>query len=436
MIVQTKTGRLEGLTENGVTKFLGIPYAEAPVGDNRFKKTVSKKPWEGCIKADTYAPKCPQLAIPVAPDNGLPQSEDCLYLNVWTAMNEKQNKPVLFWIYGGALSAGEGSSDIYEGSQFVKNGDVIVVTFNYRVGIFGGFFNLGSYPGMDRYTPNAGLYDVLEALKWVKENIEYFGGDKNNITICGESAGASIAALLLCWPEAHGLYQKAILESTFEYAILPKEDHVISDRIISAANIENYSEFLELSTQEILDALSDSCGGNILASGAGIQQDMNFHGSVSAMLKERCADVPLIIGFNHDEGFIFVDPKEEDFLQKVNMMTGILFESVIEAVIQADRTKDLFLYRFDYVPAPLKSKGIGALHSSEMPCVFHNLSCSTAAAMQGDMENAKTVSEAMHGSWIRFMTTGDAGWEAYSENKQEHMIFDVVSKPENGSWKV
>ena len=440
MIVKTKLGEIKGKSENGVAKYFGIPYAEAPVGDLRFKKPVPKKAWDECLNADDFSTKCPQLSIPVQPDNGIPQSEDCLYLNIWAPDNNNEKKPVFFWIFGGGLSAGEGSTDTYDGSEFAKNGDVIVVTFNYRVGIFGGFFNFAALPGMEgKYEVNTGMYDILEALKWVNENIEAFGGDKDNITLCGESAGASLAALLLYWPEAEGLFAKAALESTFNYGVTPAADTKLAEKILSCAGLsaENASDFLNLSTEEILKALSDSCGGNVLACGAGFQENEVFSGTLQTMLQKGFADVPILIGYNHDEGNIFANPQAPDFAEQAVQMTRFLFESVIDAVLAAEnRSSKTFIYRYDYIPAPLKAQGMGALHSAEMPCVFHTLTSSMGGALMADAEASETVSMAMHKNWISFLQNGAPNWNAFSADSPSYMKFDVESVECNDSWRV
>ena len=254
LTVTTKNGVLEGFCENGVRKFFGIPYAAAPVGENRFRRTRPAQNWEGTLKATEFGPKCPQLAIPINPDDGKPQDEDCLYMNIW-APAEGENLPVMVWTYGGSFSSGAGSDDLYDGSNYVKRGDVILVTFNYRVGMFGTFYDMSKYSALDgKYDANAGHYDVIEALTWVQNNIAAFGGDPDNVTIFGESAGANLTAAVYAIPQTAGLYSKAILESYVNTDSLKNPEADNAAAFIKALGLDesNADEMLTKSTEEIL----------------------------------------------------------------------------------------------------------------------------------------------------------------------------------------
>src|SRR5712691_9207180 len=221
--VQTDSGRVSGVTLNsGVRAFKGIPFAAPPVGALRWKEPQPPARWDGVRKADTFANVCVQPSQPKRVPNNvavdLPDSpkmsEDCLFLNVWTAANRANARlPVMVWIYGGAYTEGAGSSPHNDGETLARKG-VVLVTFNYRLGPFGFF----SHPELTKESSrnasgNQGLMDAIATLKWVRSNIASFGGDPNNVTIFGESAGAAMIGGLVGSPVAKGLFQRAIAES-------------------------------------------------------------------------------------------------------------------------------------------------------------------------------------------------------------------------------
>ena len=216
-VVETKSGKIKGEYQGNIYIFKGIPYAAPPVGEGRWLPPAPVKPWTGVRPARTYGPKAPQDKAPWGFMAGFdleePQSEDCLYLNIWSPGTDGSRRPVLVWIHGGAFNRGSGSSPTYSGTGLAQRGDVVVVTINYRLGPLG-FLHLkritgGKIPA----TGNEGLLDQIAALKWVRDNIAVFGGDPENITVFGESAGGMSIGCLLAMPRARGLFHKAILQS-------------------------------------------------------------------------------------------------------------------------------------------------------------------------------------------------------------------------------
>jgi len=197
--------------------FKGIPYATPPVGERRWLHPEPVEPWEGVYHAQSFGKAAPQndLGPPIAQDFKMnnPQSEDCLYLNIWSPGLDDARRPVLVWIHGGAFIMGSGSQAIYAGNTLAQRGDAVIVTINYRLGTLG-FLRLneitgGSIPA----TGSEGLLDQIAALEWVHDNIAAFGGDPDNVTLFGESAGAMSIGCLLAMPKARGLFHKAILQS-------------------------------------------------------------------------------------------------------------------------------------------------------------------------------------------------------------------------------
>ena len=216
-VVTVKSGKLEGTFENGLYAFKGVPYAAPPVGDLRWMPPQPVKPWEGVRKADKFGAVASQVIPPrsVLPsiEEPEPQSEDCLFLNIWTPGLDNKKRPVMFWIHGGAFVFGSGSAVSYRTGALARRGNIVEVTMNYRLGMLG-FLRLKDVTGGKiPATGNEGLLDQVAALKWVRDNISAFGGDPKNITVFGESAGAMSTACLMAMPAAKGLFHKAICES-------------------------------------------------------------------------------------------------------------------------------------------------------------------------------------------------------------------------------
>lgn len=203
-IVNTTYGQVEGIFENDVFVFKGIPYAAPPIGNLRFHSPQPPESWDGVRSAKKFGPICTQMPLlDTVADFFLidyeTECEDCLYLNIWTPAPDNQKRPVMVWIHGGAFFWGSGSQTLYHGDVLSANGNVVVVTFNYRLGALG---NL-THPDLEDengYIGNWGMLDMIAALRWVKENIEYFGGDPDNVTIFGESAGSwAVSETILSW---------------------------------------------------------------------------------------------------------------------------------------------------------------------------------------------------------------------------------------------
>jgi para-nitrobenzyl esterase len=214
-VVEAPCGRLAGVRAGDIFSFKGIPFGRPPVGALRWRFPEPVPPWTGTRDATHFGPICPQAPTQIEALLGGTlgeQSEDCLYLNIWTPGCDSGKRPVMVWIHGGAFVIGAGSQGLYNGRHLAAR-DVVVVTINYRLGVFG-FLNLadateGKAPG----TGVEGIADQILALEWVKRNIAAFGGDPENVTVFGESAGAMSVAALMSSPPAHGLFHKAISQS-------------------------------------------------------------------------------------------------------------------------------------------------------------------------------------------------------------------------------
>ncbi|MFI5351898.1 MAG: carboxylesterase/lipase family protein [Candidatus Binatales bacterium] len=219
-IANTRSGKLEGAEEAGLFVFKGIPFAAPPIGVRRWMAPEPYAPWTGVRAAQAFGKAAPQNPPPAAltaafPGMGPvePWNEDCLYLNVWTPGLDRSRRPVMVWIHGGAFTMGSGSTPIYDGTTLARRGDVVIVTINYRLGPLG-FLRLAELTnGKIPSTGNEGMLDQIAALKWVRDNIAEFGGDPDNVTIFGESAGGMSVGTLMGMPAARGLFHKAIPQS-------------------------------------------------------------------------------------------------------------------------------------------------------------------------------------------------------------------------------
>jgi para-nitrobenzyl esterase len=216
-IVSTRYGKLEGDEQNGLLVFKGVPFAAAPDGARRWLAPEKPAPWTGVRDARRFGAAAPQNPVMtqalVAMKIEQAQSEDCLNLNLWTPGLDGARRPVMVWIHGGGFTIGAGSQEIYDGSVLARRGDVVIVTINYRLGPFG-FLRLNDIThGRIPSSGNEGLLDQIAALQWVRDNIAEFGGDPDNVTIFGESAGGMSVGALLAMPMARGLFHKAIAQS-------------------------------------------------------------------------------------------------------------------------------------------------------------------------------------------------------------------------------
>ena len=221
LIVETRYGKVQGSEQDSISVWKGIPFAQPPTGQRRFRAPQPLEPWTGVREVTAFGPMAPQVpeimgGIAGGADRAAklpPMSEDCLSLNIWSPGADHERRPVMVWIHGGAFTLGSASDPWYDGTSFAVTHHIVVVTLNYRLGILG-FVSLKDLAGEDAaYTGNCGLLDQIAALEWVRENIAAFGGDPDQVTVMGESAGAISIGTLLGMPAAHGLFQRAILQS-------------------------------------------------------------------------------------------------------------------------------------------------------------------------------------------------------------------------------
>ena len=324
-IVETQNGKVRGFERDGMVEYLGIPYAEPPVGPLRFKRAVPKAPWDGVFDAKEYGP------APIQYNNGrVMGDEDCLTVNVQRPLTGEK-LPVFIWIYGGGYNTGYSSDEMYRGDAFVKDG-ILFFSFNYRTNILG-FYDFTTYPGCEDFDSNCGLSDQIMAVNWIHDHVEAFGGDPDNITIGGESAGgASVVNMLVC-PAVKGCFQKAVIQSALPNCVTT---HQMARRNIDlflegmhwtekdmAAHLRMDDPRMFLFGHEYVQAKHQYRNPGIFLPGP-VLDDLLPRRPIDALRAGAAEGVRLIIGSNMHEGTMFVHPENTGFPNTWAMLAEML----------------------------------------------------------------------------------------------------------------
>jgi para-nitrobenzyl esterase len=447
--VVTKSGPIQGLRENGVYAYKGIPYAKAPVGDLRFAPPQDVEPWTEVRDCTEYGPIAVQRpTIAMLLDNS-EQSEDCLTLNIWTpsAPEQADKLPVYVFIHGGGYGVWTGNDKTFAGVSFAKNG-VVAVTINYRLSTLGFFASEETYQQYGT-TGNWGLLDQIKALEWVRDNIAAFGGDPDQVTIGGESAGSwSVSALILS-PLAKGLFRSAILQSGTILSVQSASPYrgdlresIEESRVLAGIfGASDSAEGLEQLRQ--VDAHALNYLSPFIADQSGIMPAFfmmpTFDGYVlpkdpaAALRAGDYNKVDLLIGFNRDEGTLFIQSAvDSSFYESFAARTiGKKWRSFMEHFPvneqnnATQRTRQLlaytwfsageklfadtfvphnkvFMYNYNFVAPNNPRSVLGAYHSSELPYAFNTIGIRDLSGA----ENEKLAQE-MHLRWVNFIKTGD-----------------------------
>jgi len=461
----TKLGTIEGRTLDGVNTFRGIKYAEAPIGKLRFAPPVATQAWTGTKDASKFGSACMQMG-----EGNI--SEDCLYLNIWSpSHSQKEKLPVYVFIHGGGFGMGSGSQALYDGKQLAKQG-IIVVTLNYRLGAFGFLPSKAAYDE-NGTTGNWGLLDVIEALKWVNNNIADFGGNPQQITIGGESAGSFAVSAMINSPLARGLFQQAIMQS----GSLPNAAAVAPFTASSMSKAQDqagqyFSQFNLTDNNKGLDALRAIPAKEIIStslsySDARMPQVTSFwpipDGHVyltnpsEAIKSGNINQVNLLAGYNSNEGSLFITPQatENDyktilntvFKEKADMvyshfpidnnnplrkqMDNVITLSMLRSGLYqyADSLSgrnNVYLYHFGYADPMVEPTGLGVVHGSEIRYITHNL-----MDFINKNSDATSMANMMQAAWVNFIKTGNpnkekgltngSSWEKYSAKKPQEL---------------
>ena len=343
----TQDGTVQGFATGGVDKFLGIPYAAPPVGALRWRPPQPPAPWHGVRSATALPPTCPQLANSNGPRS---ENEDCLYLSVYTPAGARSDRgrhrgrglPVLFWIHGGGLTTGTGNQ--HDGTLMATTNNIVVVSINYRLGVFG-FLALPSLSAEapDHASGDYGLLDQEAALRWTHRNIASFGGDPNNVTIAGESAGAYSVCSLLASPPIRGLFSRAVMESGSCTSTPLASAEQTGTQFADASGCTDPATAASCMRGKTAGELLDNPDypGGLSPTAGGAELPVAPADAVASGHFDR---VPLLIGTNHDEG--------RTFAQGLAGLTEQQYEGVIDSSYGANAPAVLAQYPFNSFPSP------------------------------------------------------------------------------------
>lgn len=467
-MTMTTAGKVRGTDEGGIAVFRGIPFAKSPFGPLRMAAPAPADPWDGTRDATGFGPRPPQQAVlPGMPAWSSAGGLDCLTVNVWSPDPGGSGLPVMVWIYGGAYVTGSSDLPEYDGRRLAGEG-VVVVSFNYRIGMEG-------FGRIDGAPPNRGLLDQVAALRWVQENITAFGGDPGNVTIFGESAGAGSIACLLTMPSAAGLFRRAIAQSVPGLFLTPERAARVTAAVVERLGGASPSE----SAPEELLAAGSAVAAEDFTAFPGRWGRLAFasvpfmpvvDGEVlpslpwPALAGGAARDVDLVVGFTRDEFdlFLSMDPRPDDDLASRldaalaalappgadaayraalpgasarrlygTLMSDWLFRMPSALLADAHRGRT-FAYELAWSPTPL-----GACHGLDVPLTFGTLDTPLAAMLTGGAPEGEALSGQFRTAWTRFAATGDPGWPGHEPEKAVTHVFDVgssdVADPEASS---
>ena len=491
-IVTTKSGKLEGDFQNGIYAFKGIPYAAAPLGNLRWMPPQPVAQWNGVRPSKQYGAIAPQNLMAAAgsygPDfSGQPQSEDCLFLNIWTPGLDDARRPVMFWIHGGAFIIGAGSESFLNAGTLVKRGDIVLVSINYRLGALG-FINLNEITsGKIPSTGNEGLLDQVAALEWVRENIAAFGGDPDNVTISGFSAGGISVGILLALSAARGTFHKAMDRSGPANIVSTLDSSVdISKQYLDILGLKgsDTDSLRNLTMQQLLDgqqrlseklreqenratpfqpvvdgkvlpetpmaAISKGCAKNITLMAGNTRDELKAMNAMDPSLSnldeagliKRLNNmlppelVPGIVQTYRDstqQGGAAAKPV--DILGSINTDKMFRIPTIRLVEAQRDNGAQAYNYLFTY-KSPAMGGALGAMHGLDNPFLFGSLD----ADFTGNTPEAQSMANKIQDSCIAFAHTGNpscesAGkWPEYGTSRMT-MVWDKNTRVESAPFE-
>ncbi len=488
--VETASGRLAGLRKDGITRFKGIPFAKPPVGALRWRMPEAAEPWAGVRDATKFGHVCPQAPTQLEMLMGSTmgeQSEDCLFLNVWTPGCDAARRPVMVWIHGGAFVIGAGSQGVYNGKVLAAR-DAVIVTINYRLGAFGFLDLSGASDGRAPGTGAEGLADQILALHWVKENISQFGGDPGNVTIFGESAGGMSVGALLAAPPARGLFHKAIAQSGAA--------HIGYDNERSARVGRAMLDLLDIAPENAERAVDVPYGAVIRAQIAVLADSRDGHDTrklgrlpfqpaidggvlaqkpIDAVREGSARGIAVMSGTTMEEWKLFTaaNPRlrmmsTKNFNERIERIAGeaapemraaysegspferfnaVMTDKVftmpaIKLLEAQSKHVPSFGYRFDW-RSPILGGIMGSCHALELGFMFGTYRERMAGAFFGTGAAADALSTAMIDAWVAFARTGNPGWQAYDAPARATMIFgdgaphivDAPNEARRAAWE-
>ncbi|MEK1933708.1 MAG: carboxylesterase/lipase family protein [Pararhizobium sp.] len=478
-IAETTNGNVRGFITGTALGFLGIRYGASTGGANRFLPPQPVEKWAGTADAVAPGPSAPQLLKPENTDpfyswySSIQRiSEDCLFLNVFTP-DLRGKRPVMFWIHGGGWREYSGTAPGFDGSRLAASQDVVVITVNHRLNAFG-FLALDGDDERFADSGNAGVLDIVAALEWVRDNAEAFGGDPSNVTIFGESGGASKIVALMSVRRAKGLFHRAIVQSSAGVRLAPPEETAQTSRSLAKALGRNRLDPIEMQAlplEVILDATRRSTG-----SYRGIIDGRTFLGDLfGACAPATAAEIPLLIGCTNTEFTYYMrnDPRNfhleltdvrqrlgrffkaqdaainhligayeaaEPGLNPSGLMIAIATDQIFKRPTYeianrqaASARAPVYAYLFEW-ETPIEGGRMRSPHTCEVPFVFGTVE--TAAGCVGHGPELAGLSDTMMSVWANFARTGDPNtsklphWQPYDRDGRKMMVLNVESRLE------
>jgi para-nitrobenzyl esterase len=468
VIVETQAGQLRGAKHDAheVIVFKGVHYGQDTSGDRRFKPALPVAPWDGIREADRFGDVCPQGGEPgrrsLERSEFLPMSENCLVLNVWTPGTDDSERPVMVWLHGRGYYAGAGSEPLYDGPALARRGDVVVISINHRLNVFGHLY-LAEVGGEDfAESGNVGLLDAILALQWIRDNIRAFGGNPDNVTIFGESGGGSKVATLMGVPAAKGLFHKGIIQSGPTRTGMPANNAAANaGTVMSRLGVDSVESLQTLPFPEVLAAVTTTGRTDPALSPVvdGLVLPDNMFVGVSA---PSARGIPIMIGANKDEHTLYAPDSDRNMseaalLADIRSSYGDQAEFLIDQYREArpdgtpweifiairsarftqgsnmlaavhQASGPVYKYVFEF-PA---TERLLAAHGAEIPFVFSNATSNPNARI-----GAAAVEDAMSEAWIAFARHGNPNharlphWPVYDLESRATMVFDVQSGLKN-----
>jgi para-nitrobenzyl esterase len=503
--VMTSGGTVEGLAQGNVLRFLGIPYGASTAGDSRFMPPRPPRPWSGVRDAKAFGDTCPQVPLGMSPfarkdaagkpppeptaiqkqlamlftrhDPQPKQSEDCLVVNVWTPAIDSAKRPVMVWLHGGGFAVGSGSNPAYDGGRLAAAENVVVVSINHRLNVFG-YLYLGEIAG-DAFAQsgNVGMLDVVAALRWVRDNISGFGGDPGNVTLFGESGGAGKVSVMCALPAAKGLFHKAIMQSGPCLQIADKArgtaiaNQLLKDLGLSRNQVSQLQNMDALKLSAAADAAEVKVIPRVLGFGPmGLVPLVDGvvlpHHPFDTIAAPESAEVPFMVGSTKDEAVLFAAPlpkwgqfTDADIVQFMRPVAGARAQQAIDlykrthpsdslSYLLADMITDFWMRQaanrvaelkvtqnaapaFVYVLEWQVNSDVRTPHGTDVALAFNNVKASPLIAAAPD---AQQVSDQLSAAWAAFARSGNPGngkiphWPAYSLKTRANMLFNARSR--------
>jgi para-nitrobenzyl esterase len=471
VVAKTTAGTIGGIKNNGVNVFKGVPYG-GDTSKRRFREAVAPDSWKGVRDALEYGATCPQSGTNER------VGEDCLVLNVWTpALRDGGRRPIMVYIHGGEFSNGSGSSPLYDGTRLCHRGDVVVITLNHRLNIFGHLY-LARFGGTDYASSgNAGILDLIKGLEWVRDHAVEFGGDAQRVTVFGQSGGGAKIATLMAMPAARGLFHRAVTMSGQQITVQGPRSATLRARACLHALKISAHDLATIDTKTIaewVDATRESDStivGRSVYFGPVLDQHSLHRHPFYPDAPPQSAHVPMIIGNTRDETIAFLgnepgvreltwEQLPERLLPQLHVdidaeyvvatyrklypsysPTDVFFAAttagrswrgaIIEAEARARQGSPVFAYQLNY-RSPLEHGRYGAQHTMDIPLVFDNIA--QPGSLTGTTPEAQKTADVMSDAFIAFARSGDpnhrslAEWSPYELARRSTMVFDVSSE--------